>query len=859
MRADLPGRRKLSGTPLAVSGVMHESAPLTPQSSLGLSSAEAERRLLDNGRNALPEAARPAWWTRLIAQFKNALIYLLLFALLVELSTWAYAGAQRVPIEALAVFAVLLLNATLGLLQEYRSERALDELAKLAAPQVWALRDGAFQHLGVANLVVGDVVRLEAGDRVPADGNAQTATFIRVDESLLTGESLPIEKGPGDELFSGTLVLHGGAELRVTRTGPSSAMGRLAGALSGIETGKTPLERSMDQFGAQVARYVGVLSLLIVVVGLAVDGLGRFDQVLMFAVAFAVAVVPEGMPAVVTLVLSFGVQRMARRKAVVRRLSAVEALGAVTVIASDKTGTLTQNRMAVGSLSAQDEDEALRALALANDADHNSGAGDPLERGLFEFLQGRGADVAALRAAHARVSSRPFDTRWKYMRVTVVMPGGELRSYLKGALEVVLERAELTTEARAEWLRLGNAEAARGFKVLGLASGLGDCESALEFIGFVTLWDPPRPEAEVAVRAAQAAGITVMMVTGDHPATAQAIAASVGIVSPRALSGADIDALSAAELSAELAQVRVFSRLLPEHKLRIVEALQARAEVVAMTGDGLNDALALKRADVAVAMGQRGSEVAREVSDLVLLDDDFATIVAAVEEGRMIYENLLSFVRFTFSSNVALALLVLGGSIGSMFMGLRSESGALLLPLSALQILWINFLGDGPTALALSMDRTRGTMKAAPRPRDRSLLDAKTLRFVVVDGCFKGAMGLGLLVLMPRLGSTVSATASGVFLYELVAKLLSAYPARTLAGRPARNLWLHSSVVFGAAFGLACVLLPSLRAVLVLSPLSARELVLVLLVLGITWGTGELAAWNARRLPAAQKLRRALI
>ena len=808
----------------------------------GLSSADAARRLLELGPNALPPAKRVPAWKRFFRQFKSALIYLLLFALVVDLVTWLHAGATRVPVEALAVAAVLLLNAGLGLLQEFRSERALEELARLGAPKAWVLRDRVLVHVDVSNLVVGDRVRLDAGDRVPADGNADNATFMRVDESLLTGESLPVEKAAGAELFSGTLLVQGSGDLQVTRTGPTSAMGRLASALSGIETGKTPLERSMDEFGTRIARYVGVLSVLIIAAGLLVDGLSRFDQVLMFAVAFAVAVVPEGMPAVVTLVLSFGVERMARRNAVVRRLSAVEALGAVTVIASDKTGTLTLNRMAVGELSATDEDEALRALALANDADHASSAGDPLERGLCEFVQARGTDIAAVRSAHPRVSSRPFDTRWKFMRATVVMPSGALRSYLKGALEVVLERASLSDAERDRWTRSARAAAEQGYKVIGLAYGDGDSEKDLQFLGFVTLWDPPRPSAAAAVSDARAAGITVMMLTGDHPATALAIAASVGITSPRALTGSDVDAMSDAELASELSEVRVFSRLLPEDKLRIVTALQAAGEVVAMTGDGLNDALALKQADVAVAMGERGSEVAREVSDLVLLDDDFATIVAAVEEGRMIYENLLSFVRFTFSSNIALAVLVLGGALGSVLTDLRGAHGALLLPLTALQILWINFLGDGPTALALSLDRCRGTMSKPPRARDRSLLDRKTVRFVFLDGVVKGLLGLGLLVLMPILGSSVATTASSVFLYELVAKLLSAYPARKLGAEPDRNSWLHGAVLLGGALGLLCVGFAPLRAVLGLVSLTPRELLLVLALLAITWGSGELAA-----------------
>jgi len=830
--------------------------PRTSTDNRGLSAVEAARRLAEHGPNALPPPRRAAWWRRFLNQFKSALIYLLLFALVVDLITWLRAGATRVPIEALAVAAILLLNAGLGLLQEYRSERALEELARLGAPKAWVLRDGVLAHVDVSTLVVGDLVRLEAGDRVPADGRADNATFMRVDESLLTGESVPVEKAEGDELFSGTLLVQGSSDLSVTRIGSASAMGRLAGALSGIETGKTPLERSMDDFGSRIARYVGALSVLMVVAGLLIDGLQRFDQVLMFAVAFAVAIVPEGMPAVVTLVLSFGVERMARRNAVVRRLSAVEALGAVTVIASDKTGTLTVNRMAVGELKATDEDEALRALALANDADHASSAGDPLERGLCEFIQARGTDIAAIRNAHPRISSRPFDTRWKFMRATVVMPSGELKSYLKGALEVVLERVSLPESERTRWNRSAREAAERGYKVIGLACGESDREQGLQFLGYVTLWDPPRPAAAAAVRDAQAAGIAVMMLTGDHPATALAIASRVGIESPRALTGAEIEAMTDGELASSLRDVRVFSRLLPEHKLRIVTALQASGEVVAMTGDGLNDALALKQADVAVAMGERGSEVAREVSDLVLLDDDFATIVAAVEEGRIIYENLLSFVRFTFSSNVALAVLVLGGAIGSLISDLRGAGGALLLPLTALQILWINFLGDGPTALALSMDRCRGTLASAPRARDRSLLDTKTIHFVLLDGFTKGALGLALLVVMPSLGSTIEATATSVFLFESIAKLLSAYPARKLGLQPTRNPWLHGSVLVGVVLGLVCIGVAPVRAMLGLVALSPREVAFVVALLFVTWGAGELAAKIARSA-RTRKLREA--
>jgi Ca2+-transporting ATPase len=822
----------------------------------GLSENEAKRRLAELGPNALPAPERPSLLRRLLKQFGSALIYLLLLALAFDLVAWVGDGARGVPVEALVILAVLVLNAGLGVLQEYRSERALDELEKLSSPRVWVFRDGSLEQRNAAEVGPGDVLRLEAGDRVPADGIAAGSESLSIDESLLTGESLPVDKSDGDELASGTLVVRGLAWLEVKRTGGESAMGRLAGALSHIESGKTLLERRIEDLGRKVGVFVGVLSVLIVVAGLAVEGFSRFPSVVMFAVAFGVAVVPEGMPAVMTLVLSFGVQRMARRNAVVRRLAAVESLGSVTVIASDKTGTLTSNRMAVDALFAlpQHEDQALLALALANDADHLSEAGDPLERGLVEFAARRGADVQALRLSHPRVSARPFDTRWKYMRATVVAPGGELASYVKGAVEVVLARSKLGPVERNDWQKKADAVASRGFKVLGLARGSGDVESDLDFLGFVALWDAPRPEAARAVEAAERAGIRVIMVTGDHATTAKAIGERVGLRSPRVLTGTELEGLSDEELAQALKNVRIFSRLLPEHKVRIVEALSAAGEVVAMTGDGLNDAPALRRADVGVAMGKRGSDVAREVSDVVLLDDHFATIVTAIEEGRIIYENIQNFIRFTFSSNVALMVLVLGGALGAMVLGLRGSNGELLLPLTALQVLWINFLGDGPPALAIAADRSPGVMQHAPRSPASPLLDGKALRFIAIDGGFKGAVGLALLVLMPEFGLDLATTATSVFLYESVAKLISAYPARRIGASPQMNPWLHVSVGAGLALSLSCVVLPPLRSALGLTSLSVEPLLVVALALFVTWMGGELVA-RALRSPPAQAMR----
>jgi len=806
----------------------------------GLSSEQAHATLATAGPNALQGKPARSLFARLWAQLRSALIYVLLFALLVDLLAWAIAGAVGVPLEALAIFGVILLNAALGVLQEFRSERALLELEKLGAPRAWVLRDECFEHIDAASIVPGDIVRLEAGDRVPADGVTVQPEALNVDESVLTGESLPVEKSDGDELLSGTLVSHGRALLRVQRTGPVSNMGKLAATLGAIDTSKTPLERRVDELGRRIAQVVGALCLLMVMGGFAAQGFSQPLPILMFAVAFGVAVVPEGMPAMMTLALAFGVQRMARRRAVVRRLAAVEALGSVTVIATDKTGTLTENRLIVEALDVAPgkEDDALCAMVLANDSDPSSGAGDPLELALVAYATQRGTDAAALHRVYPRLSSRGFDSHWRCMRATVVSPSGEQTGFLKGAPEAIVARCRMDAAERAQVLARVEVSARRGFKVIGLAKGPAAAEEGLAFVGLVSLWDPPRPEAKAAVAAARGAGVRVLMLTGDHAVTARTIARAVGIDADSVVEGAQLG-LSDVEVDAMLRTSNVFARMQPQHKLRLIERLQAMGEVVAMTGDGLNDAPALKRADVGVAMGGRGSEVAREVADVVLLDDNFATIVSAIEEGRSIYANVQSFVRFSFSSNVALMVLVLGAAFGSLFLGLRTPEGALLLPFTALQILWINFLGDGPPALAIALDSSRQVLRDSPRAPGAPLLDGLATRFIAADGALKGGIGLLLLLLLPALGASTLATATGVFLYEGVAKLLSMFPARRLGGLLRPNAWIAAATALSVALQLACVVLPPVQRVMGLVALAPLQLAVVGAALLATLLLGE--------------------
>ncbi len=787
----------------------HSATPLT---SRGLDSDEARRRLREQGPNALPEPRpRPLWW-RLLRQLRSALIYVLLAALLVDVVAWWIEGATGLPFEAIAISAILLLNAVLGVWQEYRAENTLARLRELEAPQAHVLRNGRLVRVPSRELVPGDVLHIAAGDRVPADARIVAGHGLMVDASVLTGESIPVERNPGEEVLAGTLVVRGNGYLEVTRTGPTSAMGHIAGMLGEMRSEPTPLERRLQVFGAQIARWVLVLSVVLVAGNVAVSGIDHLEDAFLWAVALAVAAIPEGLPAVLTLTLALGVERMSRRKAVVRKLAAVEALGSVTVIATDKTGTITENRMLVRGLEGSDAAQLLRATVLANEADPGAGD-DPLEASLFEHAREEGLDPVELRRACPCRSRRAFDSRARFMRVTVEEAGGE-RSYLKGAPEVLLERCRLPEAERERWLRRAEHHASEGLRVLAFASASGRSEHNLSWLGLVLLWDPPREEVPEAVRAARAAGVRVLMITGDHPATALSVAHRVGIEAQRVVTGGEIDALGAGELHELVGSVDVFARVGPEHKMRLVETLRSRGEIVAVTGDGVNDAPALKSADVGIAMGQRGSDVSREVADLVLLDDNFATIVAAIEEGRNIYENIQTFIRFLFSTNVALVTLVAIGAAGAAAFGLRGAAGELLVPLTAAQLLWINIIADGPPALAVGLDRSVDVMRHRPRPRETALLDGPALRFVLWTGGVKAAVGIGMLGALPALGVTASATRTVVFLYETLAQLAFVYPSRALTLLHRRNRTLDAIVVVSALLQPLLLFMPGMRQML---------------------------------------------
>lgn len=820
----------------------------------GLSSERARELRARYGPNALPEPKPDRLWRRVLRQLASPLIYILLLALALDISVWAGRGAKGAPAEALVIAVILVFNAVLGARQEQRAERAMRHLRRLAAPQTWTLRDGHLQRLPVDALVPGDVVRLDAGERVPADAVVTQAAGVLADESTLTGESLPVAKNAGTELFAGSLVVRGRAWAEVRRTGAHSALGQVAGLLVVLRPEPTPLERRLEHFGRRIARYVVAVAVLLAAGGLLAQGWSRTAETLLFAVAVAVAAVPEGLPAILTVTLALGVERMARRRAVVRRLAAVEALGSVTVIATDKTGTLTEHRLEVRQLEAPDRARALRAMVLASEADAAGPGGDPLERALVEYAAAHGVGTATLHGAAPRHSNRAFESTAKYTRVTV-REDGAVASYLKGAPEVLLARCRMRDDERADWERRIGAAAAGGFRTLGLAWAAGEREDDLAWLGLAHMWDPPRAEVPAALRRARAAGIRVIMITGDHPATARTVATTLGLDAGRVVTGAELAQLDEAGCRRLVAEANVFARVDPEHKVRIVAALQAEGEIVAMTGDGVNDAPALKRADVGIAMGQRGSDVSREVADVVLLDDNFATIVAAVEDGRSIYENIQKFVRFLFSTNLSEILVVAVAAVAAFTFDLRDATGLLLVPLTAAQLLWINLLTDGAPALALGLDHNPDVMRRLPRNPAAPLLDRPSVVFITVSGAVKAALALVLLGAVWAVGQSVPAARTATFAFMAIGQLFYAYPARRSEGRPLPNPWLHAAVAASLILQVVVLTVPPLQAAFDTVALAPVAILATVLAAALSWLAAELVArlsW-ARRMNAPSR------
>ena len=768
----------------------------------GLRTAEVAARLERVGPNRLEAARRVPAWRKFLGQFADPLIYLLLAAATVALVAWLLERGEAAPYDVIVIVTIVVANAVLGFVQEARAERAVAALQRMAAATAGVVRDGREQRVAAAEVVPGDVLVLAEGDAVAADGRLVAAASLTVAEAALTGESEPVLKevaaiarpvGLGDRVnmvFSGTAVARGRGRAVVTATGMTTEMGTVARLLALVEPHATPLQREVQRIGRMLGLAVIAISAVVVAAILLTADIRTvtdYVAVLLVGVSLAVAAVPEGLPAVLSVVLALGVQRMAGRRAIVKKLSSVETLGSASVVCSDKTGTLTQNEMTVetvvtgsgevevtgrgyrpeGELRVDgrslddrlllDEVRAvLVAGSLANDAVLHEDAGewrvqgDPTEAA---FLVAE-AKVAGLResrqARFQRVGEIPFTSERKLMSTLQVDSAGELGLAVvtKGAPDVLLARCSeerlcgevrpLRDSRRREILATVDRLADRALRTLAVAyrplragaRPLADesLERELVYLGLVGIIDPPRPEARAAISEAHAAGVRVLLITGDHPRTAARIAVDLGIAAEgaRVVTGSELETLTGDAFAAAVREVNVYARVTPEHKLRIVDALQAQGCIVAMTGDGVNDAPALKAADIGVAMGIAGTDVAKEAADMILADDNFATIVGAIREGRGIFSNIRKFLRFLLSSNIGEVLTMFFGVVLGSVLGLEATGEAIAVPLLATQILWINLLTDGTPALALGMDApSDDVMRRRPRRLTDRVIDAE--------------------------------------------------------------------------------------------------------------------------------------
>ncbi|MBS1213233.1 MAG: ATPase, P-type (transporting), superfamily, subfamily, partial [Proteobacteria bacterium] len=837
---------------------------LATDASIGLTDAEARARLQRFGPNDLQATKPPSPWRILGEQAKNVLVIILLIA--VGLS--AFLGHT---IEAIAIAVIVLFAVLLGFVQEYRAERAIEALRKMAAPVAAVVRDHEEQSIPAHALVPGDIILLRAGDKIPADARLIEAINLQIDEASLTGESVPIDKQTsalaagelalGDRkniAYAGTAVTYGRGRAAVVATAMDTEFGKIARMLQTVETGKTPLQQNLDKVGRALAQAAVVV--VAVVVALAVFRGQPLLEMFIFAIALAVAVVPEALPAVVTISLAIGVQRMVKRNALIRRLPAVETLGSVSVICSDKTGTLTKDEMTcrrifvAGQLlelsgsgyqpvgvfarngNAIDPSPALitllRAAALASDAylvevrenQNLDGSpvsnwqikGDPTEGALVVAAAKAGLHKAELDAQFPRVHEIPFTSESKRMTTLHSTSAGNV-AYAKGAPEVILDfctqvlsdsgAVALDSARREGLIRTAREMASDALRVLAIAYKSAatpeNAESEMVFLGLVGMIDPPRPEAKAAIDQCQQAGIKPVMITGDHPLTAQAIARELGLLKAgRVITGSELETMSEPDFDREVENIEVYARVSPAHKLRVVTALQNRGHIVAMTGDGVNDAPALKKADIGVAMGITGTDVTKEAAAMTLTDDNFASIVAAVDEGRAVFENIKKYLMFLLSCNFGEIVLL----VGATFL-------AWPLPLTAVQILYINLATDGLPALALAVDpHEQDLMRRPPRDPRRGIFTRPVVTLMIAGGLWSGIVNLSFFRWALDSGRTLEEAMSMVFVSLVLIEFLKAYNFRSdrqsLFHRPFANKWLNLAIAWEMLLLILVVYLP---------------------------------------------------
>ncbi|MBF0123370.1 MAG: cation-translocating P-type ATPase [Candidatus Omnitrophica bacterium] len=809
---------------------------------VGLGDDEVKKRFTEFGPNELKAADRASPWVLFFAQFKNILIQILLVATLLS----AFMGHAM---EAVAIAVIVLFAVILSFVQEFRAEKAIEALRRMAAPTARAIRGGKEREIPAIELVPGDVILLAAGDKVPADARIVQSFNLQIEESALTGESLPVEKkidalgegdfGIGDRInmvYSGTVVSYGRGQAVVVATGMNTEFGKITGMLQAVETGKTPLQKNLDHVGNNLAKAAGVI--VVIIVGLGVFRGQPLLEMVIFGIALAVAVVPEALPAVVTISLAVGVQRMVKRHALIRRLPTVETLGCTSVICSDKTGTLTKDEMTIRKIlvpgqnfdvdgsgyapegkflinggevnPTQSLTALLRAGVLSSDAQLDKDEegrweiiGDPTEGALVVAAAKAGLDKATIDKESVRVSEIPFSSESKRM-ITLCRIGDRQIAYSKGAAEVIIGHCSfyqqdgkvepLTDEMRRGLLVSIQNMAKEALRVLAVAykpdTDIKAAGEGMIFLGLVGMIDPPRAEAKEAVRICEAAGIKPVMITGDHPLTAQAIARELGILKGgRVITGVELDQISDADLERDIEGIDVYARVSPAHKLRVVAAFQKRGHIVAMTGDGVNDAPALKKADVGIAMGITGTDVTKEVSSMMLTDDNFASIVAAVEEGRHIFGNIKKYLMYLISSNI--------GEIGLM-------AGAVLLgmpmPLTAVQILYVNLATDGLPALALAVDPPESNlMQRRPRDQRAGIFSRPVVILMIAGGVWSTIINLGIFSWAINSGMPIKEAMTMTFVSLVLIQFFKAYNYRSdresILQKPFANKWLNMSIL----------------------------------------------------------------
>ncbi len=827
----------------------------------GISQTESADRAVTYGPNEIQAARRISAWNILVEQFKNVLILILLGA--TAISLFLGHGIESVVIAVIVLFAVLL-----GFIQEYRAERAIEALRQMAAPTAKVLRDGREVPIPARDVVPGDVVILHTGDRIPADGRIIESVNLQAEEAALTGESMPIEKHSepiptrdlpvGDRrnmVYAGTAVTYGRGKVLVVATGMQTEFGKIAQLLQTVETGKTPLQQNLDRVGGVLARIAFVVVSIIVAVGLLRGQ--PFIEMLIFGIALAVAVVPEALPAVVTISLAIGVQKMVKRHALIRRLPAVETLGSTSVICSDKTGTLTKDEMTVRQIHVAGKmykvsgtgyaphgefsvnggtatgvvpelRQLLTAAVLASDAvllpdaDKDNDwdiKGDPTEGALVVAAAKAGIQKESVDAEFPRIQEIPFTSETKRMTTLHKTTNGVL-AHTKGAPEVILENCnriltadgvkKLDDAARHEIVAVARDMASNALRVLGIASKpnaeLKTAQNEMIFVGLAGMIDPPRPEAKQAIVVCEQAGIRPVMITGDHPVTAEAVARELGLLKAgRVVTGAQLNDMSEDDFKREVENIEVYARVSPAHKLRVVTALQTNEHIVAMTGDGVNDAPALKKADIGIAMGITGTDVTKEAAEMTLTDDNFASIVAAVEEGRGVFGNIKKYLMYLLSSNIG----EIGLMAGSALLGLP-------IPLTAVQILYVNLATDGLPALALSIDPPeKDLMKRKPRNPRTGIFTRPVVSLMVAGGLWSTLVNLGLFAWALNSGRSLEESMTMTFVSLVLIQFFKAYNFRSdrhsVLMRPFANKWLNIAIIWEIVLLLLVIYVPALH------------------------------------------------